>query len=326
MGSESLPEWALLALEKRARLLESALTDENTKRFLELETGQEETVLHELQDATNKAANSEFTKTEQPVTSIIRTNPSVQPSRPKSPIKEPQKQSIPSPIAIPQKIEPTVRKQTTVTPSFQFPPQQQNQIQYAIPRQAQPPPPTPTQRMPTTTPPPPQFGQFSLLNPFIVQPGMFNTPEQYERFLRLQEEQIRIAREQIELQKSLNFSNYSNLPSMVPITPGPFTPPTPVSPYQQTGLLMPFQQAPPPSPIKLNSSNMPQVQHQPPPPPSKESVSITEAVQKINYQSSSTIQSQTPKPIQKPAQPPNLSDSVEKEKKENEISRLLYII
>ena len=32
MGSESLPEWALLALEKRARLLESALTDENTKR------------------------------------------------------------------------------------------------------------------------------------------------------------------------------------------------------------------------------------------------------------------------------------------------------
>ena len=28
MGSESLPEWALLALEKRARLLESALTDE----------------------------------------------------------------------------------------------------------------------------------------------------------------------------------------------------------------------------------------------------------------------------------------------------------
>ena len=325
MGSESLPEWALLALEKRARLLESALTDENTKRFLELETGQEETVLHELQDATNKAANSEFTKTEQPVTrNIIRSNPSVQPSPPKSPIKEPQKQSIPSPIAIPQKIEPTVRKQTTVTPSFQFPPQQQNPPQYAVPRQA-PPPPTPTQMMPPT---PPQFGQFSLLNPFIVQPGMFKSPEQYERFLRLQEEQIRIAREQIELQKSLNFSNYSHLPSVA--TPGPFTPPTPVSPYQQTGLLMPFQQAPPPSPIKVNSSNIPQVQHQPPP-PSVESVSITEAVQKINHQassiqsnhhqSSSTIQNHTPKPIQKPAQPPTTSNL--EEKKENEISRLI---
>ena len=31
MGSESLPDWALLALEKRARLLENALTDENTQ-------------------------------------------------------------------------------------------------------------------------------------------------------------------------------------------------------------------------------------------------------------------------------------------------------
>ena len=59
MGSESLPEWALLALEKRARLLESALTDENTQRFLELEPGTEGQVLSELQQATNKAANSE---------------------------------------------------------------------------------------------------------------------------------------------------------------------------------------------------------------------------------------------------------------------------
>ena len=60
MGTdESLPEWALLALEKRARLLESALTDEKTKRFLELEQGQESTVIEELQQATNQAANAE---------------------------------------------------------------------------------------------------------------------------------------------------------------------------------------------------------------------------------------------------------------------------
>ena len=59
MGSESLPEWALLALEKRARLLESALTDENTQKFLELEPGKEGQVLQELQQATHKAANSE---------------------------------------------------------------------------------------------------------------------------------------------------------------------------------------------------------------------------------------------------------------------------
>merc|ERR1711892_755532 len=124
---------------------------------------------------------------------------------------------------------------------------------------------------------------FSLLNPFIVQPAMFNTPEQYERFLTLQEEQIRIAREQIELQKSLNLSNFN-----------PLLLQSPVSPYQQTGLLMPFQAAaattiaapltPPSSPTKPVFSSFPsQVQQSQAPPPE---VSITEAVQRINRQPS----------------------------------------
>jgi len=281
MGSESLPEWALLALEKRARLLESALTDENTKRFLELEQGQEGQVLQELQQATEKAANSEFTRTPQ-----IKLKPTPVHQHHSATPAPPMKQ--PSPIAIPQKMEPTVRKapipasqqqqQSTVTrptpsqlpvSSFQFPPPQ---------------PPPQLQRPPSMQQPHNMHQMpFSLLNPFIVQPAMFNTPEQYERFLTLQEEQIRIAREQIELQKSLNLSNFN-----------PLLLQSPVSPYQQTGLLMPFQAAaattiaapptPPSSPTKPVYSSFPsQVQQSQAPPPE---VSITEAVQRINRQPS----------------------------------------
>ena len=79
---------------------------------------------------------------------------------------------------------------------------------------------------------------FALLNPFIVQPGMFKSPEQYERFLQLQEQQIKIAREQMEIQKSLDMSSGQFYPSLM--TPVP--PVTPLSPYQPSL----FPQFPPP--------------------------------------------------------------------------------
>ena len=115
----------------------------------------------------------------------------------------------------------------TVNSKFQFPAPQQPQIAPPPPRLSIPATPLQTPSIiPQQTPPPFPPHSFSLLNPLIVQPAMFQSPEQYERFLHLQEEQIRIAREQMELQKALNLNPYQQ---------------PPVSPYQQTGLLMPLQ-------------------------------------------------------------------------------------
>ena len=58
--TETLPDWALLALEKRARLLENALSHNDENNILELAPGQQDIVLAELQEATQRATSIEF--------------------------------------------------------------------------------------------------------------------------------------------------------------------------------------------------------------------------------------------------------------------------
>ena len=142
---------------------------------------------------------------------------------------------------------------------------------------------------------------------------MFNSPEQYERFLKLQEEQIRIAREQIELQKSLNMNqfHYFNTPLNTPVQAAPQPAvQSPVSPYQKTGLLMPFQQSPtfqqtptPPQVIYADSSKV-----QP---------DISQAVQRINEQQTISNQSRPNQVIShyhapSPSSPPSSETKKEK--------------
>jgi hypothetical protein len=183
MGSEALPDWALLALEKRARLLESALSQDDD--FLELEPGQQGVVLEELQEATQRAASLEFLSSDNPPPTAV--------SHP----KPPSHQSVPSHQPAPShKPVPTSRT---------IPQKSQNEHRpkhIAIP---------PTSPAPVTnaqvTSTPNMYNQQTvnplMFNPFIASQHVFPNAETYQEYLRVQEQQIKIARDHLKLQISM---------------------------------------------------------------------------------------------------------------------------
>ncbi|CAG5105046.1 Oidioi.mRNA.OKI2018_I69.chr1.g1786.t1.cds [Oikopleura dioica] len=191
MESE-LPEWALMALEKRARLLERSLSDQNARNLLELDSDSDAIVMKEIDEARGGMGTPRM----MPPPSV----PKVRPNYRIAP-KPVQPQQAPA--------QPTVQ-QNTVSPgmSSSATPVQSNPMPQMTRNQNQ-----PHQNSGFSQPPSNNSFQASNsnnmgmmnINPFMFNPyiypahGYFNDTSQYEEFLKVQEEQLRIARQHFKL-------------------------------------------------------------------------------------------------------------------------------
>jgi len=272
MESE-LPEWALMALEKRARLLERSLSDQNARNLLELDSDSDAIVMKEIDEA--RAHNNGAARMMMPPSQSVpksRPNYRIAPKPVQAPASS---QQNPAPQVQVQASTATVAASipgmSNTTPIQPVPQSRQNgfsENMQAQPQQAY----NSFPNNNNTT-----MGMMNI-NPFMFNPyiypahGYFNDTNQYEEFLKVQEEQLRIARQHFKLamngQSQAQNRSHSSSSSFMN---SPFTQTPQPSPQVHTQFQSVYPSSIFPQPqnfqFQQHPSQPPPPQYQPPPQP-----------------------------------------------------------